>query len=53
MPVHVGEETPRRPPRGCLNRRKLILIAVEKLPDAEILDLLAAIEKEAQKRNLR
>jgi hypothetical protein len=47
----------RRPQGGrhavCLNRRKLILIAVEKLPDAEILDLLAAIEKEAQKRNLR
>jgi hypothetical protein len=30
-----------------------ILIAIEKLPDAEFLDLLAAVEKEAQKRNLR
>jgi hypothetical protein len=30
-----------------------ILIAIEKLPDAELLDLLAAIEKEAKKRNLR
>jgi hypothetical protein len=30
-----------------------ILIAIERLPDAEFLDLLAAVEKEAQKRNLR
>jgi hypothetical protein len=30
-----------------------ILIAMKKLPDAELLDLLAAVEKEAEKRNLR
>jgi len=30
-----------------------ILIAIKKLPDAELLDLLAAVEKEAEKRNLR
>jgi len=26
---------------------------MKKLPDAELLDLLAAVEKEAEKRNLR
>jgi hypothetical protein len=30
-----------------------IVIAIEKLPDAELLDLLTAVEKEAEKRNLR
>jgi hypothetical protein len=30
-----------------------ILMAIKKLPDAELLDLLAALEKEAEKRNLR
>ena len=30
-----------------------ILMVMKKLPDAELLDLLAAVEKEAEKRNLR
>ena len=30
-----------------------ILMAIKKLPNAEMLDLLAAVEKEAEKRNLR
>jgi hypothetical protein len=30
-----------------------ILIAIKALPDAEFLDLLTAVQKEAEKRNLR